>query len=46
MKNDPWQEALDSGGGIQGNLVKFVKGVWSVDDDVVETGDNGVELIF
>ena len=44
MKNDPWQEALDSGGGIQGSLVKFVKGVWSIDDDVVEAGDDGIRL--
>jgi hypothetical protein len=46
MKYDPWQEALDSGGGIQGSLVKFVKAVWSVDDDVVETGDDGIRLII
>jgi hypothetical protein len=44
MKNDPWQEALDSGGGIQGSLLKFVKGVWSVDDDAVETGEDGIRL--
>jgi hypothetical protein len=44
MPYDPWQEALNSGGGIQGSLVKFVKGVWSVDDDAVETGDDGIRL--
>ena len=44
MKYDPWQEALDFGGGIEGSLVKFVKAVWSVDDDAVETGDDGIRL--
>jgi hypothetical protein len=44
MMYDPWQEALNASGGIDGIHVKFVKGHWSFDDDPVQTGNEGVRI--
>ena len=44
MTHDPWQEALNASGGIDGIHVKFVKGHWSFDDDPVQTGNEGVRI--
>jgi hypothetical protein len=44
MTRDPWQEALNDSGGIEGVHIKCAKGVWTFDDDVVETGDGGVQI--
>jgi hypothetical protein len=40
QKYDPWQEVANSIGGI----VKFAKGRWAVDNNEVETGENGMRL--
>ena len=40
QKSDPWQEAANNTGGG----VKFGKGRWTVDNNDVETGENGLRL--
>ena len=43
-KSDPWQEAANNSGGIEGIHVKFGKGCWTVDNDEVQTGEDGFRL--
>jgi hypothetical protein len=43
-KYDPWQEAANNSGGVDGFHVKFGKGVWTVDNDEVRTGEGGFRL--
>jgi hypothetical protein len=43
-KSDPWQEAVNDSGGIQGLLLKFARRSWTVDDEAVQTGDDGVRI--
>jgi hypothetical protein len=41
---DPWQQAVDESGGIEGIWIKCSKGRWSFDDCDVATGDDGVKI--
>jgi hypothetical protein len=45
MAHDPWLQAVEQGSGIEGLHLKCSKGVWMLDDVIVETGPEGLKVI-
>jgi hypothetical protein len=43
-ERDAWDETGDMGNGIEGAHLKYAKGKWLLDDEPIESGDDGLKI--
>jgi hypothetical protein len=46
MTYDPWQQALNNAGGLEGIHIRCAKGSWSYDDEEIRTGNDGASIVI